>query len=163
MAKRDTWWQKLGNAAQISSAAISALGFVIVLFQINELRVNSRATTARQAYLAYMDMEFKNPNFAVPDYAKIKAAGKDEFTRYEVFVDYLLYSCEEAMAALESKRKEWHDACESELKPHLAFLCEKLQSEPTYLSTYSAAIQDLVKTGMRRYDVTSPECKAGKA
>jgi hypothetical protein len=160
-AKQITWWQKFGNAAQIAAAAISICGFVAILFQINELRSNSRAASARQAYLGYMDMAFKNPSFTVPDFDKIKAAGKDELTRYEVFVNYFLYSCEEAMTVLAGKQ-EWHDACELDLKPHLAFLCEKMRAEPRYLSTFAAVTQDLVKSAMLRYGVAQPDCKVRK-
>jgi hypothetical protein len=162
MAKEVTWWQKLGNAAQIASAVIAVFGFGAILLQINELRLNGRANSARQAYLGYMDLAFRNPSFVLPDIEKIKAVGADQLTRYEIFVNYLLYSCEEAMLALEVK-KEWHEACEIDLKPHLAFLCEKLKAEPEYMSTYNAVTQGLVKSAMQRYGVVSPDCKAKKA
>src|SRR5262249_18057548 len=132
MAKRSSWWQKLGNAAQIASAVVAAFGFIAILFQINELRSNSRATSARHTFLGYMDMAFKNPSYSEPDYARIKAAGKDEMVRYENFVTYFLYACEEAMLSLD-KKGEWRDSCEYDLKVHLPFLCEKIRVEPSYL------------------------------
>ena len=46
-----------------------------MLLQINEIRNNSRAASARQTYLGYMDMAFKNPGYSVPDYAKIGREG----------------------------------------------------------------------------------------
>jgi hypothetical protein len=159
--KQTSWWQKYGNAAQIASAIIAICGFAAVLLQINELRMNSRAAGARQTYLAYMDMAFKNPNFAEADYEKIRTASKDEQVRYDTFVSYFLYACEEAMISLEAK-KEWREACELDLKPHLIFLCERLKTEPEYLATYSRVTQDMVKTAMARYGIVSPECKARK-
>ena len=59
------WWQGWGNAAQISSAAVAIFGFGAVLLQLNEIRSNNRAASARQVYLAYMDLEFRNPQLAV--------------------------------------------------------------------------------------------------
>ena len=67
------WWQKYGTLAQMAQAAVALLGFVAILFQINEIRSNNRATSARQAFLGYTDLAFKNPKFASPDYDAIKA------------------------------------------------------------------------------------------
>jgi hypothetical protein len=161
-AKQETWWQKFGNIAQIASAAVAIFGFAAILLQVSELRSNSRATSARQTYLGYMDMAFKNPNFAEPDMQKIRAAGNDERIRYEMFVNYFLYACEEAMISLDAK-KAWHDACEYDLKFHLDFLCEKLKEEPDYLATYNRVTQDLVRSAMGRYGVAPPECKVRKS
>jgi hypothetical protein len=157
-AKKTTWWQKLGNGAQIASALIAACGFAAVLFQINEIRNNSRAASARQTYLGYMDMAFKNPGYSAPDYAKIKSAGKDELVRYENFVSYFLYACEEAMLTLEGKG-EWRESCAYDLKYHLPYLCEKVKAEPNYLSTYNEKTQELVKSSMQRFGVAAPECR----
>jgi len=66
------------------------------------------------------------------------------------------------MVSLEAK-KAWRDACENDLKPHLAFLCEKMKAEPEYLATYGADTQNMVKAAMTRYGVTSPDCKMRKS
>ncbi|HLL27556.1 MAG TPA: hypothetical protein VKT73_07895 [Xanthobacteraceae bacterium] len=158
MAKPVLWWQKFGNAAQIASAVVAAFGFGAVLFQINEIRNNSRAASARQTYLGYLDLAFKNPTFSEPDYGKIKAAGKEELIRYETFVNYFLYACEEAMLLLDT-RGEWRESCEYDLKYHLPFLCEKNAADPRYLSTYNEKTRELVKSAMQRYGVVAPECK----
>jgi hypothetical protein len=157
-AKPTLWWQRWGNAAQIGSAVVAAFGFGAVLFQINEIRVNGRAASARQSYLGYMDMAFKNPAYSAPNYAKIKAAGGDEMIRYENFVNYFLYSCEEAMATLD-RAGEWSEACAYDLKYHLSFLCDRLRSEPNYLSTYNSRTRELIKSSMQRFGVKAPECK----
>ena len=57
----------------MAQATVALLGFVAILFQINEIRTDNRATSARQAFLGYTDLAFKNPKFAQPDYEKIKA------------------------------------------------------------------------------------------
>ena len=58
------WWQKYGTLAQMAQAAVALLGFVAILFQINEIRTNNRAASARQAFLGYTDLAFKNPKFS---------------------------------------------------------------------------------------------------
>ena len=68
VATEHFWWQKYGTLAQMAQAAVALLGFVAILFQINEIRTNNRAASARQAFLGYTDLAFKNPKFAQPDY-----------------------------------------------------------------------------------------------
>src|ERR1700687_5843078 len=89
------WWQKYGTLAQMAQATVALLGFVGVLFQINEIRSSNRAVSARQAFLGYTDLAFKNPKFSAPDFDAIKAAGRDEQAQYESFVSYFLYACDE--------------------------------------------------------------------
>jgi hypothetical protein len=155
------WWQKYGTLAQMAQAAVALLGFVAILFQINEIRSGNRAVSARQAFLGYTDLAFKNPKFSAPDYDAIKADSHDEQVQYESFVSYFLYACEEATAAF-ADRREWQASCEYDLKPHLPFLCEKNKAEPAYLATFSTDTQQWVKTSMKTAGVTPPDCKPGK-
>jgi hypothetical protein len=155
------WWQRYGTLAQMAQASVALLGFVAILFQINEIRDGNRATSARQAFLGYIDLAFKNPKFAAPDYETIKAGGRDAQVQYESFVSYFLYACEEATAAF-ANRREWVASCDYDLKPHLPFLCEKNKADPAYLVTYSTNTQDWVKTSMKTASVTAPDCKLGK-
>jgi hypothetical protein len=155
------WWQKYGTLAQMAQASVALLGFVAILFQINEIRSNNRAASARQAFLGYTDLAFNNPKFSAPDYDTIKVSSRDEQVQYESFVSYLLYACEEATAAF-ADRQEWMASCDYDLKPHLPFLCEKNKAEPAYLTTYSADTQQWVKASMKTASVTPPDCKLGK-
>jgi hypothetical protein len=157
-----SWWQKYGTLAQMAQAAVALLGFVAILFQINEIRSNNRAASARQVFLGYTDLAFKNPKYAEPDYAAIKAGSHDAQVQYESFVSYFLYACEEATAAF-ADRHEWLASCDYDLKPHLPFLCEKNSAEPAYLATYSTETQQWVKASMKTASVTPPDCKLGKS
>ena len=154
-------WQKYGTLAQMAQAAVALLGFVAILFQINELRTGNREASARQAFLGYTDLAFNNPKFAAPEYEKIKAGDRDQRVQYETFVAYFLYACEEATGAF-ADRREWLASCDYDLKPHLPFLCEKSAAEPAYLMTYSTSTQQWVKTSMKTASVTPPDCKPGK-
>jgi hypothetical protein len=73
------WWQRYGTLAQMAQAAVALLGFVAILFQINEIRSNNRASSARQAFLGYTDLAFKNPKFSQPDYDAMPAAATTGF------------------------------------------------------------------------------------
>src|SRR5258707_11140368 len=156
------WWQRYGTLAQMAQAAVALLGFVAILFQINEIRSNNRAASARQAFLGYTDLAFKNPKFSQPDYETIKAGSRDAQVQYENFVSYLLYACEEAIAAFADKR-EWQASCDYDLKPHLPFLCEKNVAEPAYLATFSGGAQQWIKTSMQQAGVIAPDCKLRKS
>ena len=155
------WWQKYGTLAQMAQATVALLGFVAILFQINEIRTSNRAVSARQVFLGYTDLAFKNPKFAAPDYEAIKAGGHDTQIQYESFVSYFLYACEEAIGAF-AGRREWLASCDYDLKPHLPFLCEKNVAEPAYLATYSSDTQRWVKASLKTASVTPPDCKLGK-
>ena len=161
MALPATFWQKFGTLAQMAQAAVALLGFVAILFQINELRYGNRAASARQAFLGYTDLAFRNPKFSAPDFDAIKKVGRDQQVQYESFVSYFLYACEEATAAF-ADRREWLASCDYDLKPHLPFLCEKNKAEPGYLATYSPVTQEWVKTSLKTASVTPPDCKLGK-
>ena len=161
MALPATFWQKFGTLAQMAQATVALLGFVAVLLQVNEIRSNNRAVAARQAFLAYTDLAFKNPKFSAPDYAAIKAGDHDALVQYESFVSYFLYACEETFNAF-SDRREWLASCDYDLKPHLPFLCEKSQAEPGYLATYGDVTRDWVKTSLKTASITPPDCKLGK-
>jgi len=155
------WWQKYGTLAQMAQASVALLGFVAILFQINEIRSANRAASARAVFLGYTDLAFRNPKFAAPDYDVIKTRSRDEQVQYESFVSYFLYACEETIAAFADKR-EWQASCDYDLKPHLPFLCEKNAAQPAYLATYGDDIQQWVKASMKIASVTPPDCKLGK-
>jgi hypothetical protein len=161
MSQPSFWWQRYGTLAQMAQAAVALLGFVAILFQINELRTGNRASSARQAFLGYTDLAFKNPKYSQPDYERIKAGSHEEQVQYESFVSYFLYACEEAMSAF-AGRREWMASCDYDLKPHLPFLCAKNAAEPAYLATYSADTQQWVKASLRTASVAPPDCKLGK-
>ena len=156
------WWQKFGTVAQMAQATVALLGFIAILFQINAIRSGNREASARQAFLGYTDLAFKNPQFSHPDYEAIKAKPRGEQDQYESFVSYFLYSCEEAIAAFTNKR-EWQASCDYDLKVHLPFLCEKSAAEPAYLGTYGEETQQWIKTAMQKAGVVAPACQLRKS
>ena len=124
MSQPAPFWQKYGTLAQMAQATVALLGFAAVLLQINEIRSNNRAASARQAFLGYTDLAFRNPKFSAPDFEAIKKGSRDQQVQYESFVSYFLYACEEARAAF-ADRREWLASCDYDLKPHSVSLREK--------------------------------------
>jgi hypothetical protein len=161
-ATEHSWWQRFGNIAQIGSAVFAVVGFGAVLLQLSEIRHNNRATGARQVYLAYTDLNFRHPEYALPDLAKLKSGDPAVFERYKSFVSYLLYACDEVMSAFPDQQ-EWRKSCSYEIREHLPFLCETLASDPAFLDTFGGRSIDFVKSVMQRNGVTPPECRLKKA
>jgi hypothetical protein len=162
MAKtRAAWWLRYGAIAQVVQATAAVIGIGAIVLQVDEIRSNGRAASARQIYQAYLDLAFKEPALAAPDYERIKAGSAETRNRYETFVSYFLYACEEALAVFDRER-EWKNACEYDVKYHLPFLCEKNKSDPAFLKTYSEKTQSFVQDAMTREGVASPECKLRK-
>src|ERR1700730_17674795 len=112
MSQSSIFWRQTNRSqGQMTQAAGALLGFVAILLQINEIRSNNRSASARQVFLGYTDLAFKNPKFSHPDYDAIKVSGRDEQVQYESFVSYFLYACEEATAAF-ADRREWLASCD---------------------------------------------------
>jgi hypothetical protein len=153
-----SWWDRYGNVSQIASTVIALIGFGAILLQIQEIRNNNRATAARQVYQAHVDLDFRNPQFANPDLAKIKAAGGDTLTQYRSFVSSLLYACSEVLAAFPDD-STWHHSCQYEIKSHLPFLCEAQSRDSKYLEMFGKNAIDFVKSEMTRQGVTAPQCQ----
>ncbi len=150
------WWQRCGNLAQIGSAVVAVIGFGAIVLQISEIRQNNRAAAARQVYLAYSDINFRNPKFGVPDYEKFKA-DPVEMEQYKSFVSYLLYACGEALHAF-GKDPVWRKSCEYEVKVHLPFLCHVRKDDPEFLETFGVDTVGFVQELLTREKVTPPVC-----
>ena len=75
MSQPSFWWQRYGTLAQMAQAAVALLGFVAILIQINEIRTNNRASSARQAFLGYTDLAFKNPKKAAVFFFDVDSPG----------------------------------------------------------------------------------------
>lgn len=157
MASDSQWWQRYGNLAQIASAVIAVIGFGAIILQVSEIRQNNRSSAARQVYLAYADLNFRNPQFGTPDYDKIKTDPL-LFEQYKTFVSTLLYACGEALYAF-AGQPEWRKSCEYEVKAHLPFLCEIAITDPLYLDAFGTVANDFIRVEMAREKISAPDCR----
>jgi hypothetical protein len=149
------FWQRYGNVSQIAAAVVALAGILAILFQVNAIRTNSREATAQQIYLAYVRLAFDNPQFARPDYDRIKSASADEQTRYRVFVSMLLSACDETLNYISGS--EWKAACAKDVQAHVRFLCER--ADAAYLAQYSPRIRTLVSGAISAARSSAAECK----
>jgi hypothetical protein len=160
-AKKENWWQRIGNYAQIVSAGMAVFGFGALIYQLDEIKDNNRATSARQVYLAYADIQFNYPQYADPDYVKLKSSAKEVLTQYQAYVSYMLYACGEVLQAF-PKNSEWEYSCSYDVVDHLPFLCEKEKTDPGFMKTFGSQTQKFVKEEMTRNGIVPPDCKARK-
>lgn len=160
-AKKENWWQRIGNYAQIISAGMAVFGFGALIYQLDEIKDNNRATSARQVYLAYADIQFKYPQYADPDYVKLKSSAKEVLSQYQAYVAYMLYACGEVLQAF-PKDSEWKYSCSYDVVDHLPFLCEKEKNDPEFMKTFGLQTQKFVTEEMTRNGIVPPDCKARK-
>jgi hypothetical protein len=137
--EKQHWWQKFGNIAQIFSLVAAVSAAVLVYNQISA----NRASTARQMFRTHLELELRHPNFAAPEFDKIKSAGNVELSQYRSFLVHLLYTCEELTIAMDDE-PGWHEACRSRLADHPEYLCTKMSKVD--LDTYDSRIQVMVKS-----------------
>ena len=62
-----TFWQTYGTLAEMAQAAAALLGFLAILFQIDEIRSNNRAASARQAFPETQQWAMKTAAVAPPE------------------------------------------------------------------------------------------------
>jgi hypothetical protein len=147
-------WQKHGNTAQMVSAFMAVAGIGALMLQLNAIRGNGREATAQQIYLNYVRVALDYPQFAQPDYPRIKAGDEQDQTRYRWFVYLLMSACDEILENVDSSA--WRNSCAYDLRSHLGFLCDK--ADARFLSQFSARMGQLVTDAVNEGRGSVPEC-----
>jgi hypothetical protein len=147
-------WQKHGNTAQMVSAFIAVAGIGALMLQLNAIRNNGREATAQQIYLNYVRVALDNPQFAQPDYDRIKAGDEQDKTRYRWFVSLMMFACDEVLENIDSD--EWRRSCGYDLSMHVRFLCEN--ADARFLSQFSPRMRQLVAVAVDEARASIPEC-----
>ena len=73
--------------------------------------------SARDIYREYLNISIGRPEFSSPNYCAI--AGTPQEAAYENYVEYLLYTAEQAIAT----DPDWEPVFLSELKHHAGYMC----------------------------------------
>ena len=155
-------WQTAGNISQKVSAAAAALSLCVALgaiWFVWQQILNNRETTARQFFRQHLELALRNPKFSSPDYQAIEKDGSAVVAQYGFFVEHLLFTCDEILAAFPGD-SDWRAACVSRVTPHAAYLCDHVAA--TSLSTYSRDTQSLVKSVMGGAASAVPACAKWK-
>lgn len=123
------WFEKHSQAISAISAALTALlafaAIIGVKVQIDGAARIQQEQSARDIYREFLNLSVQKPEFAAPDHCAI--ARSPQAAAYHAFVDYLLYTGEQAIAADPS----WTATIEDALEPHAAYLCELDNTETT--------------------------------
>lgn len=111
-----------------------ALGALVgVKLQIDASARIQREQSARDIYREYLNLSISRPEFSDPDYCAL--VGTPAEVSYESYVEYMLYTAEQAIAA----DPEWDTVFQSTMKAHQDYLCKASD-----WSGYSGEVQDMV-------------------
>jgi hypothetical protein len=128
---------RYGTPAQIVTAAATSLILVVavvalvILWQRPETESEAAATeTPRQIFHAYLDLAFRVPALAAPNYDAIKANPRER-ALYEPLVTQLLLSCDAIIASFAEDEDDeaWRSLCGTHITRHARYLCETLNED----------------------------------
>jgi hypothetical protein len=137
------WIERHATAVQAFTGILTMLVAIAALFgvkaQIDASARLQREQSARDIYREYLSLTVARPEFARPDYCAI-ADGPQE-AAYEAYVDYLLYTAEQAISA----DPGWRISFARQLDNHQLYLCATDD-----WSDYSPAVVDLIDAARGR-------------
>ena len=115
------WLESRAKALQALAAIVTICAAVAALVgvkvQIDANARQQREQSARDIYREYLNLSISKPEFANPDYCAI--AGTANEGAYEDYVEYLLYTSEQVLAAM----PDWEPTLSARLTPHKELLC----------------------------------------
>src|SRR5262245_47828887 len=96
---------ELAKIAPLMTTLLAASAVDVASTQLGTNRAKQRETTAKGVFREYLKHAFDHPQFATPDYAKLRQA-PDEYEKYSWFVAYLLWTSEEMLRYADSYGKD---------------------------------------------------------
>ena len=115
------WLETHGKAIQALAAFVTMVAAVAALIgvkvQIDANARQQREQSARDIYREFLNLSIANPGLADPDYCGLRAEGKG--TVYENYVEYLLYTGEQVIAA----DRGWEPTMDEHMLAHEQYLC----------------------------------------
>jgi hypothetical protein len=150
------WYSKWGNASQMVSAVVAAIGFTVVIVQLNETRnktadeaYRAELADARRNYASYSDAILRYPNLSAPNF-QVLLRDHDDWLRYQAFVAHMLYAYDDILNVVEHSaepgaKDEWLAAFNMDLEAHHRYLCQIDAKEPRFFKSYRPAIQERLK------------------
>lgn len=97
--------------------AIALAALIGVKVQIDASARVQREQSARDIYREYLNLSISRPEFARPEYCAIQGTANE--AAYESYVDYLLYTAEQAIAA----DPDWQAVFDRKFADHTTYLC----------------------------------------
>ena len=137
------WFRQNSTPLQAVSAVVTALAAVaaviVIPLQISAADRIQRAQTAREIYREFLNLTVQKPEVATADYCRL--TDRQQIAAYEAYVEYLLYTSEQAIAA----SPDWQSPMAEHLSQHLSYLCA--QSDWNGYTDELAALVATVRTG----------------
>lgn len=117
------WLESRAKALQALAAIVTICAAVAALVgvkvQIDANARQQREQSARDIYREYLNLSISKPEFSNPDYCAIEGTANEG--AYEDYVEYLLYTSEQVLAAM----PDWEPTLSSRLIPHKELLCSE--------------------------------------
>jgi hypothetical protein len=115
------WLESRAKALQALAAIVTICAAVAALVgvkvQIDANARQQREQSARDIYREYLNLSIAKPEFSNPNYCAIQGTVNEG--AYEDYVEYLLYTSEQVLAAM----PEWEPTLSARLTPHKELLC----------------------------------------
>ncbi|SPF80282.1 hypothetical protein [Pseudoprimorskyibacter insulae] len=145
----DTLVNRIGLIANIVTALAALVAVVVIPLQISAADRIQNAQTAREIYREYLNLTIQKPELATADWCVLKSP-RDQ-AAYVGYVDYLLYTAEQAIDA----DPDWAPVMRDHLSAHLPYLCSESDD-----SQESRAVAELLSE-MRAQCATIRVCAGG--
>jgi hypothetical protein len=117
------WLETRAKALQAMAAIVTMTAAVAALVgvkvQIDANARQQREQSARDIYREYLNLSISKPEFSNPDYCAIQGTANEG--AYEDYVEYLLYTSEQVLAAM----PDWEPTLSARLTPHKQLLCSE--------------------------------------
>ena len=138
------------------SAVVAAIGFTIVIVQLNDARqktadeaYRAELADARRNYASYSELILRYPNLSAPNFQAL-LRDHDDWLRYQAFVANMVYAYDDILNVVEHSaepgaKAEWRVAFNMDLEAHHRYLCQIDAKEPRFFKSYRPAIQALLK------------------
>ncbi|MBL8572572.1 MAG: hypothetical protein JNM13_02730 [Hyphomicrobiaceae bacterium] len=138
--------EMVGAVSGLVTAIATVVAVIVIPMQIAAADRIQRGQTAREIYREFLNMTIQKPELATVNWCAVSDAR--ERVAYEAYVDYLLYTAEQAI----STSRDWRGPMSEHLEDHMPFLCARAD-----WSHYSDDVADLV-TDLRRQCPKKPAC-----
>jgi hypothetical protein len=126
-------WNWINRNGQGLAALFSALAVLGILYQVRASDAAQRAQSARDIYREFVALTVNKPELALTEWSDALPAERK--AAYEAYVEYLLYTSEQVIAADSS----WSGPMQGWLCDHKAYLESRDD-----LSGYTEAVQGLI-------------------
>jgi hypothetical protein len=137
MKKLFKWLDAHAKALQSLGVLFTALMAIVALvgvkYQVDASARLQREQSARDIYREFLNLSISRPELADPDYCAIKES--PQASAYFNYVDYLLYTSEQMLAA----SPDWEPTLNDHLAQHSAYLCT-MPEAPDYPADVSAML-----------------------